>query len=80
VTGVWTPGPGANPGELWPCGTNPDGSVREFFAHKDDVQTLLADGLTVNEMSTRLVFQCEMTATPFYGNGDVQIRAVRVSG
>jgi hypothetical protein len=67
------------PGELLPCGSNPDGSIREFFANPADVDELLRDGIRMRELGTMRFFRCRLTATPYYANGDVQIQVVPVS-
>lgn len=66
-----------DPGVLQPCGENPSGTIREFFAHPDDVDDLLANGVRRIEVDGTLKrFRAQLTATPHYSNGNVQIRLI----
>jgi hypothetical protein len=76
----WRPLRAVPPGELLPCGSNAAGTHREFFAHRDDVPGLLADGIWVTEHGTRKHFLVRLTPTPLYANGDVQIECVVEAG
>lgn len=70
---MWQPQPAVRPGELLPCGSNPSGTHREFFANPADIPDLLANGVTVREHGTTLRFHCSLSPTPYYANGDVQV-------
>jgi hypothetical protein len=66
-------------GEMRPCGENVSGTIREFFVNPADVDDLVANGVRVREYGRPIRFRCELTATPYYSNGDVQVRLIEVS-
>lgn len=70
----WQPQRAVERGVLMPCGSNIDGSIREFFVNPEDVEELLRDGVTVHDHGAVVHYKAQLTATPYYDNGDVQIR------
>lgn len=72
---MWKPLPGTLEGNLQPCGSSPDGSHLEVFAHPATARELLELKLVALRDPVNSVrrFHVSMSPTPHYANGDVQL-------